>query len=158
MVWHSIELTNTTEQPWTTAPAMTVKGGRVLGQDTMHFVPPGGSTLLRITQAISVDAQHNELEVERERGAAKFHGSTYDKVTIEGKLKITNHKAEPVTVRITKMITGEVVTAEADPEVVKLASGLRGVNPRSRLTWEVEVQPGADDGAEVTYRYSFFTR
>lgn len=158
VVWHSIELTNTTEQPWTTAPAMTVKGGRVLGQDTMHFVPPGGSTLLRITQAISVDAQHNELEVERERGAAKFHGSTYDKVTIEGKLKITNHKAEPVTVRITKTITGEVVTAEADPQVVKLASGLRGVNPRSRLTWEVEVQPGADDGAEVTYRYSFFTR
>lgn len=158
VVWHSIELTNTTEQPWTTAPAMTVKGGRVLGQDTMHFVPPGGSTLLRITQAISVDAQHNELEAERERNAGKFHGSTYDKVTIEGKLKITNHKAEPVTVRITKTLTGEVISADADPEVVKLASGLRGVNPRSRLTWEVEVQPGADDGAEVTYRYSFFTR
>jgi len=158
VVWHSIELTNTTEQPWTTAPAMTVKNGRVLGQDTMHFVPPGGSTLLRITQAISVNAQQNELEVERERSAAKFHGSTYDKVTIEGKLKITNHKAEAVTVRITKTITGEVVTADADPGVVKLASGLRGVNPRSRLTWEIEVQPGVDEGAEVTYRYSFFTR
>ena len=158
VVWHSIELTNTTEQPWTTAPAMTVKDGRVLGQDTMHFVPPGGSTLLRITQAISVDAHQNELEVERERGAAKFHGSTYDKVTIEGKLKITNHKAEPVTVRISKTLTGEVISADADPEVVKLASGLRGVNPRSKLTWEVEVQPGTEDGTEVTYRYSFFTR
>ncbi len=158
VVWHSIELTNTTEQPWTTAPAMTVKDGRVLGQDTMHFVPPGGSTLLRITQAISVDAQQNELEVERERGAAIFHGSTYDKVTIEGKLKITNHKAEAVTVRISKTLTGEVVSADAAPDVVKLASGLRGVNPRSRLTWEIEVQPGAEEGSEVTYRYSFFTR
>lgn len=158
VVWHSIELTNTTEQPWTTAAAMTVKDERVLGQDTMHFVPPGGSTLLRITQAISVDAQHNELEVERERGAAKFHGSTYDKVTIEGKLKITNHKSEAVTLRITKTVTGEVVSADADPEVVKIASGLRGVNPRSKLTWEVEVQPGVAESAEVTYRYSFYTR
>ena len=45
-----------------------------------------------------------------------------------------------------------------DPEVVKLASGLRGVNPRSRLTWEAEVPAGAEEGVEVTYRYSIYTR
>ncbi len=158
VVWHSLELTNTTEQPWTTAPAMTVKDGHVLGQDTLHFVPPGGSTLLRITKAISIDAQHNEFEIERERNVEKFHGSTYDKVTIEGTLKITNHKAESVTVRITKTVTGEVMSADGGPEVVKIASGLRGVNPRSKLTWEVEVTPGREQAEAIVYRYSFYTR
>jgi hypothetical protein len=158
VVWHSLELTNTTEQPWTTAPAMTVKDGRVLGQDTLRFVPPGGSTLLKITQAVSIDAQHNEFEIERERNAETFHGNTYDKVTIEGVLKITNHKEEPATLRISKTVTGEVVSADGEPKVVKVVSGLRGVNPRSRLAWEVEVKPGAEEGAEVMYRYSFYTR
>ncbi len=158
VVWHSLELTNTTDQPWTTAPGMTVKDGRVLGQDMLNFTPPNGTSLLKITQAVSIDAQQNEVEVARDRNVEKFHGNTYDRVTVEGTLSITNYKAEAVTVKITKQVTGEVVSADGEPKVVKIVSGLRGVNPRSKLTWEIEVQPGAEEGTEVVYRYSFYTR
>lgn len=158
VVWHSLELTNSTDQPWTTAPAMTVKDGRVLGQDTLNFTPPKGTSLLKITQAVSIDAQQSEVEVERTRNAENFHGSTYDKVTVEGKLSITNYKDQPVKIKITKQVSGEVESAEANPDVVKIASGLNRVNPRSRLTWETEVKPGKDNAVTITYRYSFYTR
>jgi hypothetical protein len=158
VIWHSIELTNTTDQPWTTAPGMTVKDGRVLGQDTLNFTPPKGTSQLKITQAVSIDAQQNEVEIERQRNAETFHGSTYDKVTVEGTLLITNYKDKPVTIKITKQLSGEVVTADGGPEVVKVASGLNRVNPRSRLTWETEAKPGKDDAVKLTYRYSFYTR
>ncbi len=158
VVWHSLELTNTTDQPWTTAPGMTVMDGRVLGQDMLHFTPPNGTSLLKITQAVSIDAQQNEIEVERERNAETFHGHTYDRVTVEGTLSVTNYKDGPVTIKITKEVSGEVESADAGPKVVKIASGLRRVNPRSRLTWEVEVPPGREQGATIVYRYSFYTR
>lgn len=158
VVWHSLELTNTTDQPWTTAAAMTVKDGRVLGQDMLNYTPPNGTSLLKITQAVSIHAEQNEVEVERQRNAAQFHGSTYDKVTVEGTLSITNYKNKPVTIKITKLLSGEVASADLSPEVVKIASGLSRVNPRSKLTWEVQVEPGNDKALQVRYRYSFFTR
>ncbi len=158
VVWHSLELTNTTDQPWTTAPGMTVKEGRVLGQDVLNFTPPGGTSLLKITQAVSIDAEQNEVEVERERNAEKFHGSTYDRVIVEGTLSITNYKNEAVSIKITKLVSGEVASADTNPEVVKIASGLNRVNPRSRLTWEADIKPGKDNAVTITYRYSFYTR
>lgn len=32
IVWHSLRLSNSTAQPWTTAPGMTMQNGRILGQ------------------------------------------------------------------------------------------------------------------------------
>ncbi len=157
-VWHSLELTNTTDQPWTTAAGMTIKDGRVLGQDVLHYTPPGGTSLLRITQAVSINAGRNEYEVDRERDATSFYGRAYDKVTVEGTLSITNYKAEAVTIKVNKLVTGEVVSAEGGPEVVKLAGGLQRVNPRSKLTWETEVPPGREQAVKIVYRYSFYTR
>ncbi len=158
IVWHSLELTNTTDKPWTTAPGMAVKDGRVLGQDTLHFTPPGGTSLLKITQALSIDAEQNEVEVERERNAINFHGNTYDKVTVTGTLTVTNYKDKTVTVKINKLVSGEVVSADANPEVVKIASGMNRVNPRSKLTWETEIEPGKDKMVTIKYQYSFYTR
>lgn len=158
VVWHALKLTNTTEQPWTTAPAMTMKDGRVLGQSTLLFTPPQGTSRLRITQAVSIKAEQAELEVERRRDAVRFHNNTYDEVILEGTLSLTNYKAEAVTVEITKILSGEVDAADGDPALVKLAQGMRRVNPRSRLTWTVAVPAGADRTVTLTYRYRFYTR
>lgn len=158
VVWHAVRLTNTTGQPWTTAPGMTVKDGRVLGQDAVSYTPPGGETDLRITQAVSIKGEQSEHEVERTRNAAQFYGYNYDRVTVAGELMVTNFRDGPVTVQITKTVSGEVESAERDPEIVKLAKGLRRVNPTSKLTWNVEVRPGQEHAVKVPYRYSVYVR
>lgn len=158
IVWHAVRLKNTTEHPWTTAPGQTTRGGRLLGQDTLHYTTPGTSTDLKITQALAIRAQQNEQETDRQRNATKFYGYNYDKVTIKGELAVTNHKTEAVTVSIKKLLSGEVIEADADPKVSKLATGLRRVNPRSELLWEVDVEPGEDGRQTVAYTYEVYVR
>src|SRR5207244_2793900 len=68
-VWHSVRLQNTGKVPWTTAPALTMQGGQVLGQDLIRYTSPGGKTTVKITQAVDIKAERAEFEVERKRNA-----------------------------------------------------------------------------------------
>ena len=151
IVWHSLRLENSTGMPWTTAPAATMQEGRVLGQATLHYTPVAGETMLKITQALGIKADQLELEVDREVGALKQYGRIYDRVTVEGTLELRSHLDKPVKVKVAKTLTGNVKSADPQPKVEKLAAGLKRVNPRSRLTWEVTV--GAGQEMTITYAY-----
>ncbi len=61
-VWHALRLTNNTSIPWTTAPAETVSGGQVLGQDAINYTPVGTEATLKITVAVDVKADQAEFE------------------------------------------------------------------------------------------------
>lgn len=156
IVWHVLKLTNTTDRPWTTAPASTTKDGRLLGQDTLHYTPPGQSTDLRITQALNVRAEQNEYEINREREAARYYGRRYDLVTFQGELAVVNLTGRPITLKITKTITGELQKADGEPEANKLGAALRAVNPQTRLTWTVDAEPGEDNGLTLGYTFQAY--
>ncbi len=156
IVWHSLRLTNETGMPWTTAPAETVKDGRILGQATLHYTPRGGETLLKITQALGIQPDEIELETGRQPNAQTFQGSRYDLVTVKGTLKMRSHLDKEVTVEVTKVLTGEVQETSPQAEVVKLAAGLKRVNPRSRLVWELPLPAG--ETVEMTYVYQVYVR
>jgi hypothetical protein len=151
VVWHALRLTNNTSIPWTTAPAETVSGGQVLGQDGISYTPVGADTTLKITVAVDVKADQTEFERERKVNAVNVRGVSYDRVTVDGRLSLRNLKREPVTVEITKMLTGEVQSSKPEAKVEKLARGLRGVNSRDRLSWTVTVAPGEEQQVEYTY-------
>jgi len=106
---------------------------------------------------VEVQAESRETEADRERGAAKFNGVTYDRVTVKGELRVFNHKASEITLRVTRpQMPGELVTSNPTAEVRKLAEGLRAVNPVSELAWEVALKAG--DKAYLTYTYKVFVR
>ncbi|MGC9328401.1 MAG: hypothetical protein ACP5I1_12265, partial [Candidatus Hinthialibacter sp.] len=157
-VWHALKLTNTTKQPWTSAPATTMKDGRILGQDTIYYTPHDAETELKITQAVSIDAEHNEYEIERQRSAAQFYGRNYDLVKVRGELAVTNFKDAEAGIKITKTLSGEVVDSSLEPKVVQLAQGLNSVNPDSQLEWNVKVKPGKENAVKLTYTYFIYIR
>lgn len=157
-VWHTLKLTNNTETPWTTAPATTAKENRVLGQDTIKYTPPGAQTDLKITKAASLQAEHNEFETNRQRAADIAYNINYDLVTVRGELALTNYSDKAVKVEIAKTITGEVQQAAGDPKIQQLARGLRMVNPRSKMVWTLDVQPGKDNALRLEYVYQVFVR
>lgn len=156
IVWHSLRLTNTMGMPWTTAPAETVQDGRLLGQATLHYAPRGAETLLKITQALGIEADEVELEINRQADARTFRGSRYDLVTVQGTLKLRSHLDKPVAMEITKLVTGEVQESSPTAQVEKLAAGLQGVNSRSRLTWKLDLPAGAEQ--EITYSFTVYVR
>jgi hypothetical protein len=155
-VWHSIRLTHAGNVPWTTAPALTMQGGQVLGQDLIHYTSPGGKTTVKITKAVDIKAEQTESETARQRNAANFNGTSYDLVELRGKLKATNYKGKAITLTITKELSGEVVKSAPAAKVEQSGKGLKRVNPKSTLTWDVPIKPMGR--TEIEYNYKVYVR
>jgi hypothetical protein len=155
-VWHSLRLTNTTNLPWTTAPAEIMKDGQIIGQDIVNYTPGKAEGTVKITQAVGVRAEQTELEVGRDRETLRMYGDVFDRVTIEGTLHVTNYQAESISLQIAKLLSGELKDSSPKARDIALARGLRRVNPTHLLTWKLQLQPG--EHQEVTYVYDVLVR
>ncbi|MFY9233042.1 MAG: hypothetical protein WAO58_01120 [Fimbriimonadaceae bacterium] len=158
-VWHSLKFTNNASHPLTTAAAITMKDGEILGQDMLMFTNAGRETTLRITKALDVVAESAEEETGRERKAIAWGGSSnypFDEITLKGTLSVRNLKTVAVNVRIAKEMSGTLVSADGMPETTKLAKGLRAVNPRQRMKWTIPLKPG--EKREIIYTYKVLIR
>jgi len=154
-VWHTVRLTNQTGQPLTTAPMQFVKDGRIVGQGMCHFTNSGDQATVKVNRTMRIVAESEEVEIERERDAERFHRTRYDRVMVEGTLRLHSHFDKPVKLEITKMLSGEIVSVGGDPKVTAVAEGLRRVNPRQRVVWTFDLKPGEK---ELTYRYEIYVR
>lgn len=148
-VWHVLRLTNTSPYPWTTAPAMSMSGGRPLADDSLDYTAKGTKTNLRVTVATDVKATKSEVEKSRERTQADPY--TFSKITSDGKLTVKNLKTKPITMTIKRTLTGDVTTIGQGGKVVKSSEGLKAVNPTSELTWEVKLASGEEKAVDYTY-------
>ncbi len=155
-IWHLLRFTNRSEQPLTTGPILLTSNDRIVAQDVLKYTPRGAEAEVRITKAVDLAADAEEIEVSREAGARRYRNVSYDLVVVEGTLTIESFKAETVTVEITREIEGDVVLSEGNPEVVKLAEDLRAVNPRSRLKWTLVLPPGRE--VALRYRYRIYVQ
>jgi len=170
-VWHSIRFRNTSGQPLTTAAATTMKDGQILGQDMLSYTPAGAEAEVKITKALDIRVEKSEEEMKREPGAVKEKyvvGSNsrgeptyaerplYDRLFVKGTLVIRNQKKEAVTIKVAKTLTGEVVQVSNSANVIKLAKGIRDINPTSQITWQIDVAPGKTQN--LTYQFSMLVK
>lgn len=157
-VWHQIEFKNAGDQPLTTAPAITIQGGQLLGQDTLRYTSVGEAASLKITKALDVWVNAEEIETSRERKVVSYGGiqQAMDEITLKGTLRIRNTKREAIQMRIRKELTGELLSATGNPESVALGKGARAYNPRYRLTWQPTVKAG--EKLELAYTFKILIR
>jgi hypothetical protein len=155
-VWHSCRLVNNLKMPLTTAAAEFVKDGAFTGQDVCYYTAPGAETTIRINRAMNVLAEEAEVEVERRRNAATFYGYQYDLVKVRGELKLRSRIDKPVNVEVTKELSGEILETLPDAKDVQTAKGLKQVNPKHVLTWEIELKSG--DEQKLSYLYQVYIR
>lgn len=150
-VWHTLNFKNPISQPLTTAPAITMRSGEVIGQDEIKYSSAGGPVSLRVGKALDVVIEATAEEVEREQAARKDrHGNpTYDLITIKGVVVAENLKAKDIQLEVEIPMEGEVISAKG-AQVTKTAAGLRDANPRSLISWK----PSAAKGGKVTLEYS----
>ena len=67
-----------------------------------------------------------------------------------------NKTGKKVNVEVEKDLSGEVVSTSHEAKDVKLAKGLKKVNPRHTLTWTIELEPGKEE--KLSYKYTVFIR
>jgi hypothetical protein len=85
-----------------------------------------------------------------------MYGYTFDRVTIDGRLRIRNFKSDPITIEISKTLSGEVKENSPEAKITQLARGLARMNPVSVLKWTLQIAPG--DQNELTYTYDVLIR
>jgi hypothetical protein len=101
---------------------------------------------------LNVQAEVAEMELERQRNVEHFYGYSYDLVKVKGEMKLQNRLDKTINVEITKNLSGEVLGTVPEAEDTRTAKGLKRVNTRHVLKWEVELQPGQEKNMSYTYK------
>ena len=156
-IWYALRLKNKTGMPWTTAPALSFRDWKPLGQDMLTFTPIGGENVLRVTPATEVIGTHTLEEKSREQRTMRYGGSnyTFDLVTVEGTVKIRNVKKENIEVVLNRKLVGEVISAEKGGKFSREGFNLQAVNPNSKIKWNLNLPSGK---SEIKYTYKIFVR
>lgn len=156
-IWYALRLKNQTGMPWTTAPALSFRDWKPLGQDMMTFTPVGGENILRVTPATEVVGTHTAEEKSRQPAQLKYGGSTYDfdLVTVEGKVKVRNVKKEAVELVLTRNVVGEITQASDNGAISRQGLNLQSFNPNSTVRWNLKVPPGEK---EIRYTFKVYVR
>ncbi|MBN2294865.1 MAG: DUF4139 domain-containing protein [Pirellulales bacterium] len=155
-VWHCCRLVNDMKMPWTTSPAEFIKDGQFAGQDTCYYTAPGAETTIRINRAMNVLAESVEFEVERKRNAGHFYGYNYDLVTVKGELRLHNRSGKNVDIEIKKNFSGVLQGSKPVAKDVPTAKGLKRVNPRHELVWNMKLEP--EQKQTLEYQYEVYVR
>ncbi|MET0753378.1 MAG: hypothetical protein ABWZ66_08390 [Pyrinomonadaceae bacterium] len=156
-VWYALRLKNQTGMPWTTAPALSFREWKPMGQDMLSFTPVGGENILRITPATEVIGTHTLEEKARVQAQIRYAGSTYsfDLITVEGTIKLKNIKKETVEVVLTRNLIGDVVSATDAGKISREGLNLQAVNPNSVVKWNLSLPSGEK---EIKYTYKIYVR
>lgn len=156
-VWYALRLKNQTGMPWTTAPAVSFREWKPIGQDMLSFTPIGGENILRVTPATEVIGTHKLEEKSREQATLRYGGSnyTFDLVTIEGTINIRNIKKETVELVLTRNMVGETIAASDNGKISREGLNLQSVNPNSIIKWNLNIPSGEK---EIKYTYKVYVR
>ncbi|MBM4030573.1 MAG: DUF4139 domain-containing protein [Planctomycetes bacterium] len=114
---HQLRLTNTGETPWTTGPATIFKGATPLGQQLLTYTSVKNKVDVSVTIATDLNTKKEESETGRQPNAITIDGNAYTKVSVHGKLTVTNFKGRDVHVVVRRSFMGTGVKASHDGKV-----------------------------------------
>ena len=176
-VTHKVRLQNKGVTPLTTAPALIVKDDRVLAQGMMTYTSPGSASDLTVTTAVDIKVKKADKETKRTPNAAIYNGDQYWRIDLEGSLKLTNLRDQPVEIEVVRHVLGNAGDASdgGKVEMVNLLEedGTGWARPPwwgwyswpgwwfhfngvGKITWNVKVEPGKS--VDLTYTWHYFRR
>jgi hypothetical protein len=164
-VWHQIQLTNTTNLPWTTGAAMIMQGNQPLAQELLTYTAPKDEVRVPVTVSVDTRGTLTEKEVNRELKAIQWDGYNYAKIERELSLDLCNNKPIEIEVEVTLRVGGKVTKATRDGQVTlggfnaadwTQYQGHPAVNNSSTVVFKAKLKPG--DKLEPVVTYQYFTR
>ncbi|MCU0347276.1 MAG: hypothetical protein MUC59_10040 [Saprospiraceae bacterium] len=156
-VFHTLRLANKTNQPWTTASVLILNAQgerRPISQDLLTYTPAGGNTYVKLTEAVEVKVEQAEREISREQAAWTWHGTRYDLVQVEGKIKVKNFKDKQLDLRIQRNIVGSLKKSSVDWKKEEVIHPDVPRNRQARAIWETPVK--ADGELEIVYTFEVY--
>jgi len=176
---HKIRLTNDSGYPLTTAPALILRGDRVIAQGMMTYTPIGSRSDLDLTTAVNVRVEKSERETKRVNNAERWNSEDYARVDLSGSVKLTNYSDKAVDLEITRYVLGTIDAASDKGEVTAVSTfedpdaippggypnwwtwypwpwWFQHFNPVSQVTWNQHIEPGKP--LELSYAWHYYWR
>jgi hypothetical protein len=157
-VWDAIRFRNPLPFPMTGAPVMITSQGRFHGQSQTLWTNTGDEATIRVSKALSIRAVHVEYENQTddpglsERDLVTIGGRRFRKVTVNGELRLGNHRSVDARLVVTRKFSGDFVSADASPKIDLREEGVWTVNRRNELTWLISLKP--QEERLVKYQYT----
>jgi hypothetical protein len=150
-VFHSLEIKNNSNVPFTTAAIMVVnEKDQFVAQDELKYTPAGSEATIKLSKAIDIVGKNTEEETARTDNAKKIGKVTYSKVTLKGTITINNYQNKEVTLTLNKNINGTVLTSSDGGKITK-TKDYSYINPNSNVKWDVKLE--ANGKKTITYEY-----
>ncbi|MCX6272990.1 MAG: hypothetical protein NTU44_17600 [Bacteroidetes bacterium] len=150
-VYHSLKLTNSTKNPFTTAPVFVMDENlRPLAQDEISYTPVSGSVSVNLSKSPDIILKNNEEEKNREEKAKTIDKHTYSKITIKGLIEIQNTLDKKVILNVDKSIIG-LITEVSDNGKIISPPRFSGLNPSGRAEWEINLEGNEKKTLSYTY-------
>jgi hypothetical protein len=176
---HKARLTNKSQYPLTTAPALILREGRVVAQGMMTYTAPGASTDVSLTTAIDIQVKKTDNETKRTPNGFHHNGNNFMQVDLSGSLLLVNHRAQAVKLEVTRYVLGRVDSASQDGKIQNantlesadyLPSEGEGMHPYwwgwygwpwwwshvngvGKISWKVSLEPGHSLDLEYAWHY-----
>jgi hypothetical protein len=113
-VIHTLRISNTSDFPLTTAPALLMRDDKVLAQSLVEYTPIHGSLDLPLTTAVDVLVKKTDHESKRTPNAVRWNSDEYTRIDLSSAITLTNHRNTPVLLEIKRSLLGQVDTADND--------------------------------------------
>jgi hypothetical protein len=177
-VMHKLRLSNKSEYPFTTAPAMIVRDDRVLAQGMMTYTAIGGETDLELTTAVDVRVKKTDTESKRTPNATVWQGNTYGRIDLAGQISLTNFGKQAIEVEVVRNVLGNVTEAGNDGKIQMVnvfedSTFAAGATPHwwgyyswphwwynfngvGRVTWNATLEPGKP--VDLKYAWHYYWR
>lgn len=151
-VWHQLELDNGASQPWTTGAALLLADdGLPLAQELLTYTPGGSRVRVPVTVAVDVRGSFASQELSRTPGVS-LNGYTLTRIESKASVEVVNHRKETVTVQVELSLDGRAHDATSKGQIAQQSAAntyYGRFNPRSTVTWELTLAPGARQSVEV---------
>ena len=177
-VMHKLRLTDKSEFPLTTAPALILRDDQILAQALMTYTPEGGDIDIAITTAVDIRVKKADKETQRTPNAVNWQNQTFGRIDLAGTITLTNFRKEAVDLEVRRHVLGNVLTADHDGKVQMVnvleddaaqdtGPGLYGptwyrpewwshFNGIGRITWNFKLEPGK--AIDLGYTWNYYWR
>lgn len=181
-VMHKARLSNNGKEPFTTAPALILREGKIVAQGMMTYAAPGASADLSLTTAIDIQVNKTDAETNRIPNAVNLDGNNYMQVNCKGGLRLVNRRGETVEIEVNRYVLGQADRANSNGKIEmvnmfedsRFLSGTGGedstdwwnsyswpywwsrANGSGRITWNFKLDAG--QSIDLGYAWHYFWR
>jgi hypothetical protein len=153
-VFHSLLITNSMSNPFTTGPVFVQNENlQPLAQDRIKYTPTGSNASVQLSKAGDVVVKNKEEEVAKVDNVKKIGKTYYNKVTIKGTIYIENMQDKKIQLNVKKNLTATINEA-SDSGVITKSGKYNALNPYSTVEWEIPL--GSKEKKSITYQYDVY--